>query len=283
MTASFIMPILMLSIFPHQEPRFIIPTVLPLVFLYAPNLNEISGVDTVARIVENNAYNDGFLSKKKFTKSQVFWFTCNITLAFFYGFAHQGGVLPLTSHLATELKAKPELTHIHLFTSHTYSLPTALLHLRNTKKTYLSSGNHKYKLVKDFHLYEQGSKTINNVCNIIALKLHECEQKYITKRVPYRLYYAIPATDMEEFISIQNNTNLFNYHVVNRFHPHVTVEKLPFSAISNGITHLTNLNTVSMRLFTKIMDDVLNAFQQFQLLLIRIEDVMHEKQKSKHF
>ncbi|XP_033334365.1 phosphatidylinositol glycan anchor biosynthesis class Z [Megalopta genalis] len=283
MTASFIIPIVMLSIFPHQEPRFIIPTVLPLVFLYAPDLNQISGVDTVAKVTENNAHDSNFTTKKKLTKLQLCWFICNIALAYFYGFAHQGGVLPLTSHLANELKAKPELTHIHLFTSNTYSLPTALLHLRNTKKTYISSGNHKYKLVKDFHLYEQGSKSINDVYNIIALKIRDCEQKYVVKRIPYRLYYALPGTDMEEFISIQNKTNLFNYHIVKKFQPHVTVEKLPLSKMSNVIIHLTNINTVSKHTFSEIMYDVFNAFQQFQLILVRIEYVKHNKQKSIHF
>ncbi|XP_076657249.1 GPI mannosyltransferase 4 isoform X2 [Halictus rubicundus] len=283
MTASFIVPIVMLSIFPHQEPRFIIPTVLPLVFLYAPDLNQTSGVDTIAKVTKNDAENSNLETKKKLAKLQLCWFMGNIVLAFFYGFAHQGGVLPLMSHLANELKAKPELTHIHLFTSHTYSLPTALLHLRNTKRTYVSSGNHKYKLVKDFHLYEEGSKSINDVYNIIALKIRDCEQKYVANRIPYRLYYALPATDMEEFISIQNNTNLFNYHIVKKFQPHVTVEKLPLSRISNVFIHLTNINTISTETFSEIMNNIFNAFQQLQLILVRIEYVTHNKQKSIYF
>ena len=213
-------------------------------------------------------------------KLQIFWFTCNIVLTFFYGFAHQGGVLPLSSHIATELKAKPDLTHIHLFTSHTYSIPTALLHLRNTKKTYVSSGNHKYKLIKDFYLYEQNSKSIRDVCNVIALKLRECEYKYVTKKVPYRLYYALPATDLEEFIFIQNNINLFNYHIVHKFYPHVTVEKLPFSKTAKNITHLTNLAIFSMEKLIEIMNDIFEAFQQFQLLLIRIEYLEDNKYKN---
>lgn len=162
MTTSFIIPIMLLSIFPHQEPRFIIPTLLPLTFLYAPNINQTSGVDTITRIAGNNE-NTFTTEKNKLNKLQILWFICNIVLTFFYGFAHQGGVLPLSSHIANELKAKPDLTHIHLFTSHTYSIPTALLHLRNTRKTYVSSGNHKYKLIKDFYLYEQGSKDRKSV------------------------------------------------------------------------------------------------------------------------
>ncbi|XP_003690478.1 GPI mannosyltransferase 4 [Apis florea] len=270
MTTSFIIPIMLLSIFPHQEPRFIIPTLLPLTFLYAPNINQTSGVDTITRIAGNNE-NTFTTERNKLNKLQILWFICNIALTFFYGFAHQGGVLPLSSHIATELKAKPDLTHIHLFTSHTYSIPTALLHLRNTRKTYVSSGNHKYKLIKDFYLYEQGSKSIQDVCNVIALKLHECEYKYATKKVPYRLYYALPATDLEEFIFIQNNINLFDYHIVHKFYPHVTIEKLPFSKVTKNITRFTHFTIFSVEKLTEIMNNILETFQQFQLLLIRIE------------
>ncbi|XP_003707649.1 phosphatidylinositol glycan anchor biosynthesis class Z [Megachile rotundata] len=279
MTTSFIIPIILLSIFPHQEPRFIIPTLLPLAFLYAPTISQVSGVDTISRITENNGYQTTVAAKNKLNKLQIFWFTCNILLTFFYGFAHQGGVLPLTSHIATELKAKPELTHIHLFTSHTYPIPTALLHLRNTKRTYISSGNHKYKLIKDFYLYEQGSKSIRNVCNSIALKLHECDHNYIIKKVPYRLYYALPATDLEEFIFIQNNTNLFNFHIISKYYPHVTIEKLPFSKIINSFIRLSNINIHSIPPFKETINDIFDAFQQFQLLLIRIEYLIPNKHK----
>ncbi|XP_043789569.1 GPI mannosyltransferase 4 [Apis laboriosa] len=281
MTTSFIIPIMLLSIFPHQEPRFIIPTLLPLTFLYAPNINQTSGVDTITRITGNNE-NTFTTERNKLNKLQILWFICNIALTFFYGFAHQGGVLPLSSHIANELKAKPDLTHIHLFTSHTYSIPTALLHLRNTRKTYVSSGNHKYKLIKDFYLYEQGSKSIQDVCNVIALKLHECEYKYATKKVPYRLYYALPATDLEEFIFIQNNINLFDYHIVHKFYPHVTIEKLPFSKVTKNITRFTHLTIFSVEKLTEIMNNILETFQQFQLLLIRIEYLIDNKYKTVH-
>lgn len=281
MTTSFIIPIMLLSIFPHQEPRFIIPTLLPLTFLYAPNINQTSGVDTITRISGNNE-NTFTTERNKLNKLQILWFICNIALTFFYGFAHQGGVLPLSFHIANELKAKPDLTHIHLFTSHTYSIPTALLHLRNTRKTYVSSGNHKYKLIKDFYLYEQGSKSIQDVCNVIALKLHECEYKYATKKVPYRLYYALPATDLEEFIFIQNNINLFDYHIVHKFYPHVTIEKLPFSKVTKNITRFTHLTIFSVEKLTEIMNNILEMFQQFQLLLIRIEYLIDNKYKTVH-
>lgn len=283
MSASFMAPIILLSLVPHQEPRFIIPVVLPLVFLHAPTITQVPGVDTVARIVKNHTSNHApFVVKQKLSKLQIIWYALNIVLCFFYGFAHQGGVLPLTTHVSAELKAKPDLTHIHLYTSHTYSIPTALLQLRNTRRTYLSSGIHKYKLIKDFHLHEMGSRSIEEVCNRIAKKIHECEQKYVVKKIPYRLYYALPATDMDEFIEylLRNNTKLFNYHIVNRFYPHVTTEKLPIPRISDAFLHFVNLNVLSAESFMDLTNRVSEFFQEFELLLIRIEYKVSKKTKN---
>lgn len=282
MLTSFIAPIILLSLVPHQEPRFILPVILPLVFLYAPNVSQVPGVDTVARIVRNHANHTPFVVRQKLSKMEILWYALNIIFCLFYGFAHQGGVLPLTTHVAAELKAKPELTHIHLYTSHTYSIPTAILHLRNTKKTYISSGNDKYKLVKDFHLYEEGSRNIEEVCNKIAKKIHECEENYIVKGVPYRLYYALPATDMDEFIeySFQNDTKLFNYHIVNRFYPHVTTEKLPVSRISNAFINFINLNVLSVESFTDVMNRISEFVQEFELVLTRIEYIAPKQKRD---
>lgn len=41
MTSSFILPIAALSVFPHQEARFLIPVTLPLTFLYTQRIRNI--------------------------------------------------------------------------------------------------------------------------------------------------------------------------------------------------------------------------------------------------
>lgn len=273
MTASFISPILLLSIIPHQEPRFIIPTILPLVFLYAPNINEVSGVDMVVCIRQSSKDQNSLNPKRKLHKLQLIWFLCNILLTIFYGFIHQAGVLPLTSHVAAELKAKPELTHIHLYTSHMYSIPTALLQLRNTKRTYVTSGNHKFRLIKDFHFYEQGSNSIKDVCEMIFIKLQECEENYAAKRIRYRLYYAFPASDLDDFIecSLHNNTNLLRYHIVNKFYPHLSTEKMPLFKFMQDISLLTDMSSISTHSFLALSDSVTTFLQEFQLILVRIE------------
>lgn len=234
MTASFVIPIFILSIFPHQEPRFLIPVTLPLIFLHSQRIRHVSSVDAVVTEKRNNdtkSLSSSFKRNKNGTnKILVIWYLINIVLTFFYGFIHQGGVLPLVNHIATELKAKPYLTNVHLFTSHMYSLPTALLQLRNTRKTYVTKEQRKYKLAKDFYIYEQGSENVEQVYRSILTKVEECEKKFKNKKQPYRVYYALPGTFFDEFVNqglLGNESRLLIYKTVKIFHPHVTVEKLP--------------------------------------------------------
>ncbi|XP_043671977.1 GPI mannosyltransferase 4 [Vespula pensylvanica] len=283
MITSFIVPVALLSFFPHQEPRFIIPVIFPLVFLYAPKLNHVSGVDTISHIKQNNPTN--YMPQKIFkpTKLQIIWYFFNIILCLFYGFIHQGGVFPLTLRMSAELKAKPHLTHIHLYTSYIYPIPTALLHLKNTQKTYVSSGNHKYRLTKDFYLYEQGSKNMTEVYNSITQKLQECEEKFKFKRISYRLYYTLPYSAVGEFAEYsQNNSLLFNYYTIWTYYPHISTEKLPSLKTINEHINLQNISLFRPRSLIQLIDDISMFFQQFRLALIKIENSTQFVKKTKN-
>lgn len=277
-------PIALLSLFPHQEPRFIIPVLFPLVFLYAPELSQVPSLDIVRRFDDNDS-NDSITPKKYNNKPRklMLWYISNFLLAFFYAFAHQGGILPLTSHIAAELKAKPHLTHVHLYTSYSYSLPTALLQLRNTHKVYRSSdSNHKYKLKQDFHLYEQGSKPLSLVFNSIAKKIRNCENKFALKRIPYRLYYALPAPAMTEFIELSDNrSHPFKFHITRIFYPHISIEKLPFL---QSLERLKDFLNFQDSIFSGCFGAVKNIYEyvrQFKLLLLKIEYLSPELKRSK--
>ncbi|CAG5102382.1 Similar to PIG-Z: GPI mannosyltransferase 4 (Drosophila melanogaster) [Cotesia congregata] len=274
MTACFILPIGLLSLFPHQEPRFIIPVIFPVVFLYSPIIERSNRL----LVCKNTREIVGLVQKNiGVRRLQYLWGISNILLIIFYGFLHQGGVLPLTRHVARELKAKPELTHIHLFTSYTYSLPTALLQLRNTKRTYTSSDQHRYKLKQDFFLYEQGSKAMSDVLGIINSKIVECETKLKSDKIPYRVYYALPFNSLSNFINEHNlavnGTNNLTFSTVSIFYPHLTTEKLPLlNFTSNFECFLVDKLEVC---FEKFISNLLNRFVQFfknfGLLVIRIQ------------
>lgn len=288
MTCTFITPIAILSLFPHQEPRFIIPVLFPLVFLYAPELSQVPSRDIVTRFDNNendNSKSYGCTSSKRHSskpRKLIFWYISNFWLTLFYGFAHQGGIFPLTSHVAAELKAKPDLMHLHLYTSYSYPMPTALLHLRNTHRVYRDSGSkRKYKLVQDFYLYEQGSKPLSQVLDDIAMRFRDCEKILTVKKIPYRLYYALPASALAEFVELSHNrSHLFDFRVIKTFYPHVSVERMPSLPSLEELENLFSLrvNSISGNC-VEAAKNIYEYVRQFQLLLLKIE---HSSKQNKH-
>lgn len=274
MIACFIIPIGILSLFPHQEPRFIIPTILPLVFLFAPIMSNNIKVTTIE--YNNNNNTTTYVcqkEKKKINKLQCIWWFINFIMIIFYGFIHQGGVYPLTNYLVKELKSKPDTTHVHLFTSYTYSIPTGLIQLRNTKKTYYSSDKHRYKLTRDFYLYEKGNLDTSMVFKSIFNKLNECEIKYQKRKIPYRLYYALPVNYFREFIeyAFLNGTKNLNYQTVNIFYPHLTIEKLPNINIHLDCFIIERPDICIEKLTYNLSNFLTQFIESFGLLLLRIE------------
>lgn len=272
MIASFVAPIGLLSIFPHQEPRFIIPVILPLVFLFAHWIKS-PRVDVV-NISDNKKSTPVAPRKKDFDYKKI-WYTSNIILAIIYGFVHQGGVLPLSSHLSKVLKSKPDLTHIHFYISNTYPLPTGLLHLRNTKKTYISDSGHKYQLVKDFYVNEFGSKSVEYVHNKLAIAIYNRERDRKLKNIPYRLYYALPYSFLNEFLdyTLNNETRSFDTKFSESFYPHLSLEKPPqFHFLANCFT-FTELPKCVLKFVESPSDNISSFFKQFSLVLLRIEPI----------
>ncbi|XP_066461522.1 GPI mannosyltransferase 4 [Eleutherodactylus coqui] len=101
-------PLIFLSFFNHQEPRFLIPLIIPLVLL----------VSNYNRTVK--------------TKCVIFLF--NITGALFFGSLHQAGLIPSLFHIQQIVQSKSasgnmSCHHTVLFT-HTYMPPLYLLNLK---------------------------------------------------------------------------------------------------------------------------------------------------------
>ncbi|XP_014234742.1 GPI mannosyltransferase 4 [Trichogramma pretiosum] len=270
MFASYVVPVLVLSIFPHQEPRFIIPALLPIIFLFSHNIKS----PTVNVInVTNNAQNISSREvKKKNSKMLYFWYVSNVLLTIFYGFIHQGGILPVASHLAKELKSKPDLTHVYYMSSHSYPLPTGILQLRNTGRTYTSNTGHKYKLTKDFHFSEMGSKDVDIIVNEIVSTLRQCEENWESKNIPYRFYYALPTSFLVEFTQYvsRNNSQQFTYKIYKEFSPHISLEKPPTTDILwQYLKPRTMLDFNDP--FQQFVTLVSNYSSQFSLTLLQIE------------
>lgn len=89
-----------LSLAPHQEPRFLVPLVLPVVWL---SLSVIS----------------------RFKFLQVLWILFNLILATFFGILHQGGITPSLCFLQHNQAMEAPICN-HVFYFHTYT-PSAYL------------------------------------------------------------------------------------------------------------------------------------------------------------
>lgn len=143
MITSAIIPLIILSLVPHQEPRFLIPCTLAFVFLHSQRIRNINEFKNVYTKEQGERYKV-FLKKdiKMNTKDFILmiYYLINILCVFFFGFLHQGGVYPLITHFSNELLYKPRLTNIHLVTSHIYSLPISLLLIKKYSTQIKDSG-----------------------------------------------------------------------------------------------------------------------------------------------
>ncbi|XP_036099043.1 GPI mannosyltransferase 4 [Molossus molossus] len=102
----YFMPLALLSAFSHQEARFLIPLLVPLVLLCSPQTQPVSCKGTLVLF--------------------------NALGALFFGCLHQGGLVPGLEHLERVVHAPvlPSVpTHYTLLFSHTYMPPRHLLHL----------------------------------------------------------------------------------------------------------------------------------------------------------
>lgn len=100
---TFISPLILLSIIPHQEPRFIIPLIVPFSLLYSTqNLRS-------------------FLSYKSLT---FVWVCSNLFCFLFYGFIHQAGVYSSINYLSNVIGSNSCVIYYK-----TYMPPRYLFHI----------------------------------------------------------------------------------------------------------------------------------------------------------
>ena len=116
---SFIVPLLGLSLIPHQEPRFLIPSLVPLCYLYSNRL--------IAR-------------KKLF----IVWIIINTILIIFYAFIHQSGVIKGVIDLNQLIHSNGQKQLDIVFARH-YLPPR---HLLNIRKNMTNIGIHDLSVLE---------------------------------------------------------------------------------------------------------------------------------------
>lgn len=244
MTASFLIPVMLLSLVPHQEARFLIPITLPLVFLHA---QEIQDMDIKPALMyrthesiqdkHKSCLNAQTSTKKtpKGSKSLMnLWIIINCLLAIFFGFVHQGGVYPLTAHLKEIMRKQTKTQVIHLVTAYTYPIPQSLLVQRNSRQKYFDPVTKtKYLVARKFYAYELGSESFSDVVDVIKKLVFEAEATRRKDNLNYSVYLALPSSLVDNLSYFQASNITFTRESV--FYPHMSTEALP--RISNILSY----------------------------------------------
>lgn len=224
---SLLTPLLLLSIFPHQEPRFLLPITLPMVYLfsshiYGANWGMQEQIDGSYKLSEKTK-SGGVTVPGKLIR---LWFLCNMSLTLMFGFLHQAGVYSMAKHFSAEVHSKVPGTHVHLVTSYTYSMPMSLLGIPSYADTlYTDKKGKKYRKAQDFFTYELGSATPRQICTKLSSLLAENERTQSEKKIRHKTYLALPGSRMN-FLNHPWCSNL-NQSVEGTIFPHVTLEALP--------------------------------------------------------
>lgn len=247
MNTAIFVPVAILSLVNHQEPRFLIPILFPIIILHAPKFltgyeipNPFDDTNRIGQFVYRHMLHiklsGGVLLK--------LWYTINFTLAVFFGMIHQGGVIQLTQYLQRNLlDFRGDMnSDVFLITSHLYDIPTAYLFVPSTKVLLVNPNNgQKYTRKKQFFLHEYGGLPLETLQQKVKLLLDVNEMRLHRDKKNYKIYLAIPSSLTAE-LSIalyQSNHTMVKYQRIKTFYPHLSTEAFPnFFA-----RHLTELRT----------------------------------------
>ncbi|KAA0197291.1 hypothetical protein HAZT_HAZT002205 [Hyalella azteca] len=154
---SFIVPVMILSAVPHQEARFLLPTLPPLVLLHSD------------KVSLHNFF------KLRFSKHFLFlmWHSWNIFCVVFFGFLHQGGVTNAVIGVHEYIQSKPHNFDkpIHVYFSHMYTPPTFLL-MRKIEVVASTSEGRKFRVPRTIYSHHlSGSTNSSQLSSLLHAQL----------------------------------------------------------------------------------------------------------------
>lgn len=227
MILSYIAPLALLSIFPHQEPRFLIPLILPLVYLYTATI--FPETDNVLVKVKNTANEKKCKSQAAHRQTYVMlrlWLTINAIFIVFFGFLHQGGVFQVANFLSNDMRRDYRRSEYNIITSHIYSIPQCLFLQRSSESWYYRQ-NKNFSVTQKLFLYEEGSKDLNILLKDIRIIVNYKEDQQFLKNVSqYKVFLAIPSSLDDKFQYFVSSQNL-KFKKIETFYPHISTEAFP--------------------------------------------------------
>ncbi|CAG9854309.1 unnamed protein product [Phyllotreta striolata] len=219
MNLSFVVPLGILSIFPHQEPRFLIPLIVPLVYLHAMSIFP----EPDRTLVEAPKVPSVVQTKKK-APNTIFlkiWLFINLLFVILFGFLHQGGVIQATNYLSQRLDTTLSSTEYHIVTSHMYSIPESFFLQPFNRELYLK-GKVSSTVEKKVFLYEEGSKDIHLIIKKLKLLVNISNNNSKESKI-----YLLISGSLEDKLDFESRKTNLKLHLIERFYPHLSFEAFP--------------------------------------------------------
>ncbi|XP_070538291.1 GPI mannosyltransferase 4-like [Ptychodera flava] len=188
-----LVPVGALSFIPHQEPRFLIPIIVPLLLLFCRNVDDLS------------------------FNFKVSWIIWNLMGVLFFGFFHQGGVVPCLQHLQGLSKSNPQTEH-HFVFYHTYMPPRHLLAVSQAS---------------DSHIIRPSDNENAPFSHVTTHDLAGADHAFLSQKIDQLMTQAHRSqTDVEVYIISPSTLSAFfhtvhaqyDFNLQRQFYPHITIE-----------------------------------------------------------
>lgn len=207
---SFAFPLGALSLTPHQEARFLLPLLVPLVLLLGPFLLRREGM--TARLLRS------------------FWYAGNVFCVLFFGFFHQGGLYETQHFLHHHIHhQRTSLTQTHLIYFHTYMPPLSLLTVPHHDRLVVDPNvnSTRYRRKKNVFVEDLAGAEMDELLRRCVRLVSDAQAKYDNKKIKSEVFVIFPATLTIEVDRIVERFPLLNWKPVHRSYPHLSMEDPP--------------------------------------------------------
>ncbi|XP_070538568.1 GPI mannosyltransferase 4-like [Ptychodera flava] len=199
---SVAVPVVLLSVFPHQETRFLIPLLVALSLLFAKVNQKLSKAFKVA------------------------WLLWNLIGCFSFGVLHEGGVVQSVDHIRSMMMNNNNVTMYDFVFYHTYTPPKHLFAYdpygtnQNTRQGHVMGQSAN-------QISRNPLMTIHSLPSVEYPHLRQTINRLVSQHLPedkYALYVVAPST-LHHLFCMQNSKYKFN--IQNKFNLHFPFSDFP--------------------------------------------------------
>lgn len=202
---SFGVPLLTLSWSPHQEARFLLPLLVPLVLLLAPTLARTRGAH--GRCLRS------------------VWYAANVACALFFGFFHQAGLYDVQHFMHGHLQQRHAATRTHVLYAHTYMPPVSLLTV-DAQRRPLSGA--KYRRSQTVFVEDLAGLQLPDLVSRFSQLGEDARLQWHAKRLNSEIFAVLPATFGRRLESALLHHPTLKLDLVHRSFPHLSMEDPPY-------------------------------------------------------